>query len=442
MKFAVLSHNLPPAPGQALVLYKLLSGIDPSQYVLISQADYATVNGKDVVQHYAVSASAKLPAPYYKVSEPPQIRRGSRFGLKYLRKALNFGIAWRHHLKLADEIAAILEKERCGAIIACTANLWNIPAAYRAARKLGIAFFPYYFDWYHYQWIGSLERTIAGWMEPSIVKGATRVIAPNETIRDELAARFKVEPVVIHNPVDLNLYASSEKVEINPDGEIRIVYTGAIYDAQADAFVSLLAAMKRLPHRKLKLAIYTSFSKDSIESLGICGGSSGSNKLDMDRLVEINEYLPFDRIVEVQKQADILFLPLSFKTKYTPELIRTSAPGKLGELLASRRPVLVHAPKGSFPAEYFKRHECGFVVDERDDAALAEMIERIVTDSSSRRRAVTHAWVRACADFDLERERAKFAKLMGVRITRKRRKKQSETDKPSSHPRNHPDNKV
>src|SRR3990172_8585627 len=82
MKFAVLSHNLPPAPGQALVLYKLLSGIDPSQYILISQKDYESGTAANAPNYDAVSASQKLPVPYYKVSEPSQLKRGSRFGLK------------------------------------------------------------------------------------------------------------------------------------------------------------------------------------------------------------------------------------------------------------------------------------------------------------------------------------------------------------------------
>lgn len=426
MKFAVLSHNLPPSPGQALVLYKLLIGIDPSKYVLISQKNYdegtvAKEGGGKIAHYDAVSASAKLPVTYYKVSEPPRLTRGSRFGLKYIRKAINHSFACRHYYRLADELECILKKEKCDAIVACTANLWNIPAAYRAAKKLGIAFFPYYFDWYHYQWIGAVERTTAGKFEPSIVRDAKRVIVPNETICGELKQRFDVDPLVIHNPVDLSVYGLAggldsvpdESDTLDPNGLIRIVYTGAIYDAQADAFKTLLSAMKRLSHRRLKLEIYTSFNRQHIESLGISAGGDKSSNGSGSVEVEINEYLPLERVAGIQMQADILFLPLAFETQYPPELIRTSAPGKLGELLAARRPVLVHAPKGSFPSEYFKRHVCGYVVDERETAKLAEAIERIITDRDLRLKTVTNAAQRAIADFDLIYERRKFAELLG-----------------------------
>ncbi len=427
MKFAVLSHNLPPSPGQALVLYKLLNGIDPSQYILISQKDYECGASAKIAHYDAVSASAKLPVPYYKVSAPPRIKRGEKFGLKHIRKAINHTLERCHHYKLADELVRILKKEECETIVACTAHLWNIPAAFRAAKKLDIAFYAYYFDWYHYQWIGVIERATAKKYEREILRKATRVIVPNETICDELTQRFGIEPLVIHNPVDLSLYGlDASRIDsdssdseyplpfdnLDPNGLVRIVYTGAIYDAQADAFKTLIAAMKRLTHRRLTLEIYTSFSRKHIESLGISASGGGDSSDNGTVKVEINEYLQFEHIAEVQMQADILFLPLAFETKYTPELIRTSAPGKLGELLAACRPILVHAPKGSFPAEYFKLHECGFVVDERDETKLADAIERMITDEDSRRSAAANAVKRAFIDFDLVKERAKFVNLM------------------------------
>ncbi len=51
----IVSHVLPPSSsGQAVVLYRLLAGIDPERYFLVSREDYGApgVNG---------SASEKLP---------------------------------------------------------------------------------------------------------------------------------------------------------------------------------------------------------------------------------------------------------------------------------------------------------------------------------------------------------------------------------------------
>ena len=45
MKFAIISHVLPPSwSGQAMILFKLLKDVNPSDYILISREDYMTDN--------------------------------------------------------------------------------------------------------------------------------------------------------------------------------------------------------------------------------------------------------------------------------------------------------------------------------------------------------------------------------------------------------------
>jgi glycosyltransferase involved in cell wall biosynthesis len=113
----------------------------------------------------------------------------------------------------------------------------------------------------------------------------------------------------------------------------------------------------------------------------------------------------------VQRRADLLFLPLAFDSPY-PVLINTSCPSKMGEYLASGRPVLVHAPAGSFVAWYFKKYECGLVVDEPDPAKLAAAVGRLLTDNDLRRRLGHRARERARADFSVPVARATFEGLM------------------------------
>jgi glycosyltransferase involved in cell wall biosynthesis len=115
----------------------------------------------------------------------------------------------------------------------------------------------------------------------------------------------------------------------------------------------------------------------------------------------------------IQMEADLLFLPLAFNSPY-PELVRTSATTKLGEYLAARRPVLVHAPPDSFVSWYFRRYDCGLVVDESDPARLAEGIERVLGDAGLRRLLSANAWERARADFDIRQSRDAFARLIGL----------------------------
>nr|MBA3242661.1 glycosyltransferase [Acidobacteriota bacterium] len=116
-------------------------------------------------------------------------------------------------------------------------------------------------------------------------------------------------------------------------------------------------------------------------------------------------------ITAIQRRADLLFLPLAFKSPY-PELVRTSAPGKLGEYLAAGRPVLAHAPPDSFVVWYLRRYECGLVVDETDPHKLASAIERVLDDAALRRTLGERASEQAQSDFSISTARARFFALL------------------------------
>ena len=110
----------------------------------------------------------------------------------------------------------------------------------------------------------------------------------------------------------------------------------------------------------------------------------------------------------------MLFLPLAFNSPY-PQILRTAAPGKMGEYLASGRPILVHAPSDSFVAWYFREHQCGLVVDENDPAQLLMGIRRILTDSELGTALGRRARARAVSDFGIEAAQYRFAQLLGFR---------------------------
>ena len=91
MRFALLSHILPPSPsGQSVVLYRILSGIRPENYYLISRESYLQANHSSDNIFY-------LKAPYYALSPEPQVYRPNRLGLWRIRNLINIFISviWR-----------------------------------------------------------------------------------------------------------------------------------------------------------------------------------------------------------------------------------------------------------------------------------------------------------------------------------------------------------
>lgn len=390
-KLALLSHILPPSPsGQPIVLHRVLRSLPPESYCLISVADYSQANENEQL---------RLPARYYHLPAEFQFKRPYRFRLYRIRDALNILL---QVFQRARRVAKIAKHEKCELIIACSGDVADIPAAYLASRWSRLPFYAYIFDDYLYQWTRRLHRSFARRAGRIAIKGAAGVIVPNEFLRDEYRRRYGIEPTVVHNPYEeaMDEVAGDSAVAVGESG-VRIIFTGAIYHANFDAFRSLVAGIRELNRPNLKLHIYTFQHPDVLKNESIFGP-----------IVVHGQVTPAEA-QRIQRQADILFLPLSLDS-VIPDVLKTSAPGKMGEYLASGRPILIHAPPDSFVNWYFREYECGIVVDRRGPEYLAEAIGRLLDDASLRQKIVENAQARARIDFSLASAQGKLVELLST----------------------------
>lgn len=394
LKFALVSHLVPPSgTGQSLVIYRLLHDVEPEHYCLVSTEPHDTKNPSE-------GPSPLLPGPYHYLPPPYRLERGYRLGLRQLREGINVPLAIVQHSR---RIADIVRRESCNAVVACTGDVTLLPAGYLASRATRVPFYAYVFDHYSYrEWDDPVAAFWARRLERLIIKGATGVIAPNEILRNDLQERFGVNATVIHNSFDISPYETNGVVTTDTSSasdEIKIVYTGAVYEAHFGAFRNLMAALAKLGNPNVRLHLYSNQPPGTLERERVHGPIVRHPTVSMTEMPRI------------QMEADILFLALAFDSPY-PDLVRTSATTKLGEYLASRRPMLVHAPRGSFVSWYVREHDCGVVVDEDDPARLADAIELILSDANLCRRLVANAFERARTDFSISASRAAFARLL------------------------------
>lgn len=395
-RLAVLSHILPPFPsGQATVLARLLQDWDPSSVCLLQ----STQEGRGF---RALSFPLPLPVPDAESPAkesspgrwPPSLTRITHA----LTRRIPFAVpaTWWRARKLAEYLRATGYTR----LLVCTGGFADIPVGFLAGRWARVPVVAHYFDWYGMQWPTRPRRMAALWIESRIIRGLDAVIVPNEALRDTLVARYGVQPVVIHNPCHEHaLTQPTDPKWPSDDGEISVVYTGAVYHAHFDAFRNLALALAGSAPAGMRLHVYTSQPPSVLQDQGIEG-----------RIVS-HAHLPTDSIAEVQRHADVLFLPLAFESPIE-EILRTSAPGKMGDYLATGRPILVHAPPDSFLSRYFKEHECGVVVDTNSPSAVAGALERIATDEALRKAVGEKARERARIDFDPVLARAAFRRLM------------------------------
>ena len=378
MKVAILSHVVPPMPsGQAVMLDRLLQAFARDEVLLVvSFRGYyakALINEKGRFSTYYLARDLR-----------------GRFN-----KVLFAGVlirAWR--------VAKILRREKCHAIVACSGDILDLPAGCLASWLTGIPFYAYLFDDYLYQWPNRAYRHFVRCVEPFIMKQSAGVIVPNEFLRDEYQERYAISCSIIRNPHPYPDPVLDEKCQgpIAKD-EIKIVFTGAVYHVNYDAIRSLLAAIESINHPEIKLHLYTAQHEEHVRREGIVGP------------VVFHDHLPPMEMLTIQQQADILYLPLGFSSP-VPELINTAAPGKMSEYLAAGRPILAHAPKDSFVSWYFRKYDCGLVVDQHGTDKLANAIKSLLNDEALQVRLVANARVRAREDFGLAIAQHKFRSLI------------------------------
>lgn len=399
-KFAIISPLLPPTKaGQPLVLYNILKNFDPDSYCLISEADYSGFPKDNTVKNSLSGRYIFIKFffnDYFKnrLIEKAILKLSPIFFPEYPDKLIG---------KRVGAIEKVLIEEGCEAVIACTGSIFDPVAAYYASKNLGLPFIFYIFDKYSSQFTFPEGLAFTKKHEEILVKNSCNVIVTNEFIREEYLLNYGVESVVIHNPVPFEMQFPDESYKDLHSKEKSILYAGSLYKAHYDAFKNLSNALKKL--KKIKLNLITSQREFILKMNGISGN------------VEYNKPKSQSEILEIQKKSDILFLPLAFKSPY-PELINNSSPGKMGEYLASGRPVLVHAPKDSFICWYFREYDCGVVVDRPDSDYLAERICEILNDKDLRIRIVKNAILRAKSDFSVNSAEEKLNSVIRECIVR------------------------
>ena len=201
----------------------------------------------------------------------------------------------------------------------------------------------------------------------------------------------------MRNPVDSMVFSNmpalklQDRPELSAGRPCRLLYTGSVYSAQASAFRNLNAALNRLSGR-FELDVYTAQPATVLAANGLDGPH-----------VRHHAHVPQSTVLSLQRNADILFLPLSFDCRI-PEAILSSSPAKLGEYLAAGTPILIHAPAGSFATELLRKADAAVVVDSSDPDRLVVALTALANDPQLGRRITENA---ACLamEFDVERAR-------------------------------------
>lgn len=387
MKIALISNTLPPSrSGQAIVLERILTQLDPASYHLISPRKYTYTADESV---FGLSGN------YHYLPPEPQITEF--YFVEYIRK-INFFLA---SLLRGRRIARILKRTGCQVAIACSGDIVNLPATWLAARWAGIPFIPYLFDDYTYQWPAGPHRDMATFFERFIFSHPAGVICPSEMLAQEIKRRHGQQAHIVRNPTGRPTLPSAPVEPERQDDLPRIVFTGSAYHMNFGTFRDVLAALAIPGSPQAVLELYTQLSPEELAREGI----SGPN-------LSVRAQVPSSQVYSVQSGADVLLLPYAFDT-LTPEIPLTAAPGKLGDYLASGRPILAQAPEGSFTAWYLNTYDCGTVISQPGPEPIARALGQLLNRPETARRLAANGLARARAEFTAAAATANFLAVLG-----------------------------
>lgn len=390
MKIGLTSIILPPSiNGQSIVIYNLLKGIDKDEYILFSTTDYNDATPNNTIpkldgtyvhwQRIALKIELMLISLYYRGIRQP------------LDLYLNI---------LSKKLSQTFLREKCTVVVGCSADLIGTYVTYSAAREANIPFILYAFDDYTRQWTTEAQRFFAQQKGAELIANSDHLIVPNEFLCKLYNSEYAVNPVVIHNPVDCQRYSKTSSSSIRENSQIDIIFTGDIYEVHFNAFRDLIEAINSVGDYCIQLHLYTPRSTDWLERHGISGPR-----------VVFHGVLSFNEVAKIQMNADILFLPLAPSPDFPVEILLTASPMKMGEYLASGRPILAYAPERSFVSWYLEKFECGIAVPVDKPDRLRETIVSITQKRERLDRMGRNAVERAGIDFAITHAQKRFLSL-------------------------------
>lgn len=338
MKALIISYSFPPCTtGAATLMYNLCKYLPKKSFLAMAAHLELGTRAGDCDAKYVLDCS---------IIRLPGRDCGARAGLSFFFMSVLKGLLLNKRGEF-DCLLAVYPYE------------YDLYAAYVLRKLSGKPLIIYMHDLFSEvkkdAWLYPILRFIEG----RIFSSASTIIVTNERFRDHYFRRGVARVVVLPSCTDLNeenqLETSRNLSLLRPDKKLRVVFTGLVYGANEDAVLCFLKAAEKV--KDVVVVFATTSKKDYLKEVSI-------------------GFLPKKTCHELQRNADVLFLPLSFKSSY-PEEIECAFPTKALEYLVAGRPILAIVPKGTFSEEFVRGNDIGVVVTELSEQKTIDAIERL-----------------------------------------------------------------
>ena len=337
-KALIITRYFPPSAGGAsMVMYNLCKYLPSENFCIISarRGDYGVVDDNfylncNIIRMHWIEIIDTIKIPI-------------------------FLLIYTLYLILFKGII-LIKKEKINCILGVYPSFCGILSAYilhKITRKPLIVYMHDLFsesltDKSH---MSNLERKFWSSIEQKIFLSASKIFVPTERFRKHYEKRGMENVVVFPHSID-----PKETKTFDVDNEkLKIVFTGEVYHAHEDSVRKFIEATKYISDIDVVFA-------------------TPSN---LDYLQEVSVgFLSRDKCIDLQRSADVLFLPLAFDSPY-PKEIMAVLPSKTLEYLAAGKPILAVVPKGSYVEEFIEENDVGIVVNELSQDKIIDAINKL-----------------------------------------------------------------
>ncbi|MGQ9829601.1 MAG: glycosyltransferase [Roseiflexus sp.] len=215
----------------------------------------------------------------------------------------------------------------------------------------------------HYYAFPMWRRVLETWVERQTLRTAAGLVTVSEPLAQTLRLRYSMPVEVVLNGFDPSDYPQAQPGRTCR--LLRIVYTGNVYAGRKQSAGALFAALQRLGSRagQVRVAFY------GLNIQGLVSVVSEARYHGVDHVLEINNAVPYQEALCLQRTADVLLLLL-----WNDPRERGVYTGKLFEYLGARRPILAIGPEDNVAAALIRERQAGVVSS--DPAAIAGHLAR------------------------------------------------------------------
>jgi len=302
---------------------------------------------------------------------------------------------------ITRRLVQIASTHRSEAILAVFPSEFFLHAAYRAAKRLQLPFYPYFHNTYREN-RSRLSRRFADWLEPRVFRGAPVVFVMSEGMKEHyqpLYPDIRFEPLVHTFDEPIPDFAPPPA----PQTPLRLAFMGNLNESNVDAARRLADVVNR--RADCLLTTYSGTPDWFFAKVGVCGPRITHTRV------------AYDQVTTALRSHDILLFPHGLTGGMSEVEYDTIFPTRTIPSLLSGRPILAHSPSNCFLTRWLRKRDCAEIVDRADHAALSAAIDRLRDDRARRETLVRNA-LTAVRAFQGSAVAAEFKSILAETIPR------------------------